>query len=295
MRSVLQDTQEVLEVVVVDDGSHDGSAEHVRREFPAVKVIKQANAGVAAARNAGIAATRGDWIAFLDADDVWLPGKLAAQHALAQAHPEARLIYTAWQVWSDGGVEPSAELLSDLQRRASQPEAWVGASGWIYPELLLDCVVWTSTVLVQRSVLDEVGCFDPTLRVGEDYDLWLRASRVTPILRVCRPYALYRMHSESITKRVPEKNYKGDVIHRALATWGYASPDGTRADKTRVDRGLARTWADYASAHLVAGNTVLARSAALRSLKTFPWHLLGWKVLAKSCTRAPFTRAVRLG
>jgi len=138
-----------LQVIVVDAGSSDGSPERAARDFPCVTLVRQANAGVAAARNTGLAHARHDWVAFIDADDV---------------------------------------------RR------WHGASGWVYPELLLDCVVWTSTVLARKSTLSEAGGFDDALRIGEDWGLRLRLSRLTPSLRVPRPCALHRRRPGSITQ-----------------------------------------------------------------------------------------------
>jgi glycosyltransferase involved in cell wall biosynthesis len=282
IESVLIQQEAELEVIVVDDGSSDNSAELVRRSFPQVQLLRQRNAGVAVARNTGIAQARGSWIAFLDADDVWLPGKLQAQRRLLESYPGARMAYGAWHVWSGSDARPTPALLAQLEREAADRVKWQGASGWIYPELLLDCVVWTSTVLAHRSLFDEGGVFDPELRIGEDYDLWLRLSRLTPILRVQAPLALYRMHPSSITKGVVDRNYKGAVVGRALQRWGYAAPNGRAASKAEVDRGLARSWSDFAGAHLVAGNTRTARSAALTALRVSPGHLLAWKVLLKS-------------
>ena len=282
LRSVLAQSLRPAEVIVVDDGSSDGSADLVRNQFPGVTLLCQANQGVAAARNHGVEHASGDWVAFVDADDAWLPGKLAAQCALLQAHPEARMAYTAWQVWLSTEPEPSPQLLAQLAACADDTERWAGASGWIYPELLLDCVVWTSTVVAQRSLLRELGGFDPALRIGEDYDLWLRASRVTPILRVPRPGALYRLHTASITKGAPARNHKGEVVGRALQRWGYQSPDGRSASRSDVLRGLARSWSDFGGAHLIGGNLPTARRAALTSLRLRPAQLLGWKVLAKA-------------
>lgn len=289
--SVLDQDWPQLEVVVVDDGSSDKSAELVRNNFPGVKLIQQVNQGVAAARNNGILQAQGDWIAFLDADDIWLQGKLRAQWNLLSGAPGARMAYTAWQVWNSTDPVPLPEYLSALLDQASDAGRWTGPTGWIYPQLLLDCEVWTSTVLTHRSILEEVGLFDTTLRIGEDYDLWLRASQVSQILRVPRPYALYRMHASSITKSVPEINHRNFVISRALNRWGYGSPDGTEARKIDVDRALAKSWSDFGSAHLTVGNMTSARLAGVRALRS-DWRLIsGWKVLLKAVARSLTSRS----
>ncbi|OOG51168.1 glycosyltransferase [Polaromonas sp. C04] len=285
IRSVLAQEWPQLEIVVVDDGSSDNSSKLVRDKFPEVVLLRQANQGVAVARNNGISHAKGDWIAFLDADDIWLPGKLHAQWATLKATPAARMTYTAWQVWSGLEPTPSPECLAALLNDADETDRWSGATGWVYSQLLLDCVVWTSTVLAHRTVFKEVGQFDPTLRIGEDYDLWLRASRVTQILRVPRPYALYRMHSASITKSVPEKNYRNLVVDRALARWGYVAPDGSYARKADVASAMAKSWSDFAGAHLDAGNLALAQQAGLQALRADWRHVNGWKVLLKTAVR----------
>lgn len=289
LRSVLGQGLSAIEVIVVDDGSQDASADLVQSRFPGVTLLRQPNQGVAAARNLGIAHASGEWVAFVDADDIWLPDKLAAQWALLQSNPEARMAYTAWQVWQSTDPGPPAQLVADLAAAAGDEARWAGASGWIYPELLLDCCVWTSTVLAQTALLRELGGFDSSLRIGEDYDLWLRASRVTPILRVPRPLALYRHHPSNVTKGVPKANHKGEVVTRALQRWGYQSPDGRRAREADVARGLARSWSDFAGAHLVGGNPTVARQAAMRAVRTAPLQWLGWAVLVKALGRSPRT------
>jgi GT2 family glycosyltransferase len=285
IESVLAQEHPGLELIVVDDGSKDGSVDLVCRLFPQVRIERQANAGVAAARNRGIGLARGDYIAFVDADDIWLPGKLAATLALIQATPGCRMGYTAWQVWPSTEPRPSGADLTALAAAAGNTAQWCGASGWIYPELLLDCVVWTSTVLVQRSLFDEVGMFDISLRVGEDYDLWLRLSRVTPIVRVARPFAMYRIHPASITKTMPTANYRARVIGSALARWGMVSPDGRTADSVAVQKMLAKSWSDFAGAQLAAGEPAQAWRSAWTALSRDAGHVPGWKLLVKSALR----------
>lgn len=283
-----------LEVLVVDDGSTDNSVELVRSRFPMVKLLRQANSGVAAARNLGIRFATGDWIAFVDADDIWLPGKLAAQWEALQFDPEVRLAYSAWHVWHSEDPSPSQTLMAQLGAEGDNLERWGGCSGWIYPQLLLECCVWTSTVLAQRALLDEIGVFDTTLRIGEDLDLWLRASRVTAIVRVSRPLALYRMHPNSITKAAPETNFQAQVVLRAIERWGYSGPNGGRAIKSDVDKALARTWNDYAGANLAAGNSQRARTGSLMSVRTRWQQTQGWKLLARSLAKSVLPTGTRL-
>ena len=279
-----------LEVVVVDDGSSDRSAELICASFPEVRLVQQLNQGIAVARNHGIACAQGDWIAFLDADDIWLPGKLQAQWDTLSAIPGTRMCHTAFEFWTSTEPSPEPAFLAALQRRSGDRKRWLGVSGWIYPQLLLDCAVWTSTVLVHRSVFSEVGPFDQSLRIGEDYDLWLRISRVTQILHVAFPYALYRLHPTSITRSIVQENHRGLVISRALARWGYLSPDGSSARKADVDRALANTWSEFACVHLTAGNFIRARQAALTALRIDLTHAKGWKVLISTFAGSLFSQ-----
>lgn len=286
LRSVLAQDWPKLEIIVVDDGSSDRSAELVRTQFPDITLLQQKNSGVAAARNLGIANAKGDWIAFVDADDIWLPGKLHAQWLALSLHPGERMAYTAWHVWPCANPEPEATLLRDLGQHSTDTSLWDGPTGWIYPDLLEDCCVWTSTVLMHRSLLEQIGTFDEQLRIGEDYDLWLRASQATQIVRIPKPLALYRMHPDSITKKAPDTNYQALVIVRAINQWGYCSPDGRTAAKKIVDSALARTWRDFAGAHMKAGNLEHARHGSFMSLRSDWCQLRGWKLAGRSILRS---------
>jgi len=287
IRSVLLQNWPNLEIIVVDDGSKDNSVKVVSDTFPFVKLVCQANQGVAAARNNGIAQSSGAWIALVDADDIWLEGKLAKQWALLQANPGVRMSCTSWQMWQCIDPEPTPEYVQQVQAMAIDKTTGAGPNGWIYTDLLAACVVWTSTVLAHRSVFDEIGQFDATLHIGEDYDLWLRAARVTQILRVPQPMALYRRHAASLTKAAPSKNWEATVVQSALCRWGLASPDGAQAKNEVVARHVARTWSDFAGANLIAGKRRRAWVAAIKSIKTYWQQMLGWKVLLKAAINHP--------
>ena len=287
LRSVYEQQWPELEVIVVDDGSSDHSVALVARQFPQVILVRQINSGVAAARNNGISRAKGELVAFVDADDYWLPGKLCLQWQALAEHGSARMAYGAWVVWESTEPGPDESYLTSVAALSGLRERWSGPSGWIYPQLLLDSEVWTSTVLAFRSLYDEIGVFDTELRIGEDYDLWLRASRVTEILRIAQPTALYRMHGSNITRKAPTDNHQARVIMRALARWGYDSPDGRRANPVDVDHALARTWRNFASSQLVVGDHRVARSAAAQAVRHDPAHAGGWKILLRSLLPAP--------
>jgi glycosyltransferase involved in cell wall biosynthesis len=283
LKSVLSQEGVDLEVIVVDDGSTDDTADQVLRGFPQVRLLRQANAGVSEARNRGVREARYPWIAFIDADDIWLPGKLAAQSELLADRPDCLMSYTAWHVWISQEPEPDSALMEELAAASADTARWRGPTGDIYTDLLADCHVWTSTVMIRRSLFISLGGFDPKRRVGEDYELWIKASRRTVILKVPSPLALYRHHGGNVTQRVPEANHKAEVVEAAIANWGWISPWGRPADRRAVRRGLARSWADFAGATLKAkGSSLVAWESALRSLGLAPLQTLGWLVLLKS-------------
>lgn len=161
--SVLSQDHPDFEIIVVDDGSTDTTSGLLAQYGSAIRIIRQPNSGVSAARNAGILLAKGDLLAFLDSDDYWLPGKLSAQAAFFDAHPESVICQTE-ELWVRRG------------RRVNPGRRHRKRSGWIFIPSLSLCLISPSAVMMRRSLLDKVGLFDESLPACEDYDLWLRIS-----------------------------------------------------------------------------------------------------------------------
>jgi glycosyltransferase involved in cell wall biosynthesis len=186
--SVLAQEFRGFELIVVDDGSTDGTPRLLAAYGDAIRVLRRENGGVSAARNAGIAAARAALIAFLDSDDLWLPGKLAQQVAFFARHPEALICQTE-ETWVRNG------------RRVNPGKRHRKRGGMIFEPSLALCLVSPSAVMVRRELFDRVGLFDETLPACEDYDLWLRVACRHPIHLIDSPLIVKRGgHSDQLSR-----------------------------------------------------------------------------------------------
>ncbi len=206
VESVLGQTYREVEVIVVDDGSTDGTGEFVATAFsdPRVRYRYQSHAGVSSARNTGLDLARGAYIAFLDSDDSWKPWHLSLLLAGLDRHPEVGLIWAETEFVDPAGVVTAspalAQLLSAYGRftreelfSSSSPLTDLGVDipasndggrlyiGDIFSPMIMGNLVLTSSAVIRRDRVDEVGRFDERMTVGEDYDFFLRACRAGPV------------------------------------------------------------------------------------------------------------------
>jgi glycosyltransferase involved in cell wall biosynthesis len=188
--SVFEQTFNDVELLVIDDGSTDNTEAVMRRYGSQVRYIRQSNGGVAAARNRGIVESRGRWIAFLDADDTWLAGKLERQLAALADSAEGRACYSAFAL-VDTQLAPLGVNRSERHGTALE-------------DLLLrgNVIGTPSTVVCDRALFDLAGGFDTTLSQCADWDMWIRLAAFTDFIYVDEPLAKYRQHPNNMSRNV---------------------------------------------------------------------------------------------
>jgi glycosyltransferase involved in cell wall biosynthesis len=191
IRSVLAQTYRSFELIVVDDGSTDGTEGLVRSFSPPVRYARQPHAGVARARNRGLDEARGELIAFQDSDDLWHQDKLALQVALLNERPEVGVVCTAEQI-----IDPDGNVIGGQWKTLH--------SGWVTEALFQSIFVIMPSAVVRRHVVDRVGRFDGSLRINSDYQFWLRASLVTEFFALDQPLVYERRWADRLTSAKAE-------------------------------------------------------------------------------------------
>ncbi len=187
--SVLAQTHAAGEIIVIDDGSADETPHIMERDYGMVDYYYRENRGVSAARNSGIRKAAGEWLAFLDSDDEWLPNKLQMQVQRINGQPDCRIIHNE-EIWIRDGAR-----VNPMHRHRKY-------GGMIFEHCLPLCVISPSAVVIHRSVFDKVGLFDESLPACEDYDLWLRICALYPVEYIDDPLIIkYGGHQDQLSRQ----------------------------------------------------------------------------------------------
>lgn len=205
LRSALEQTLPPAEIVVVDDGSSDGTAERVHAlGDERIKLHRQENAGSASARNHAIREASHDWLAFLDADDLWLPEKLASQMAVVEAHPGVTFLFAnvvntdlEGRILGSPFIDLAETEMPDVPHHTSGDTLIFEKP--LLPYFLLDNHAHTQTVMVKKQNVDAVDGFNESLRVGQDIDLWFRLLKTARATYTDRVLCHRRLHEHNIT------------------------------------------------------------------------------------------------
>jgi hypothetical protein len=264
VRSVLAQSRPVAECIVVDDGSTDGTADVLASFGSSIVVVHQDHAGVAAARNAGMAKATGDCFAFLDADDVWFPGKTAAQLPVLQAEPDAGAVYSGF-VMTDEHLQPRRLIVHSGGPR-SVNRAFLGYSGGLG---------FSFTGIVRRDAAEAAGGYDERLSNCADVDFWWRLSRMRPVVGVRRPLAFYRLHPYGQMHR----DYDGATEERARMS---AAADTAGLPRDWARRSIARREA-HRGCHLLCQGRVVSGSKHLRRAAALDGWALAMAPVSSVC------------
>jgi glycosyltransferase involved in cell wall biosynthesis len=213
VESVLEQTFKDFELIVVDDGSTDHTLSLLEKFGPSLRLCRQENRGVSAARNRGLAEAGGELIAFLDSDDLWLPEKLAVQASYLRTFPQAALCHTE-EIWLRRG------------RRVNPRRRHAKASGKAFAELLRESLISPSAVVIRRAVLEGAGGFDERLPACEDYALWLTLARTHRIHLIDRPLVIKRGgHPDQLSRTLWGLDRFRVQVLRELASDAGLSPE----------------------------------------------------------------------
>jgi glycosyltransferase involved in cell wall biosynthesis len=208
VRSVLEQTYARVECIVVDDGSTDGTYEAVAKFGERVRTIRKRNGGVSSARNAGARAGSGDYVAFLDADDLWRPEKIDQQIRLAVQRTEVGLFYT--------GVSLVDEALRPLGEVRAAPPGIALRNMLLFRQPSIPAIA--STALIPAAVLRALSGFDERLSTSADYDLACRIALRFPVERIDEALTLYRIHGAQMHRDPRALELDMRIVHEKIFT-----------------------------------------------------------------------------
>ena len=255
--SVLAQSYSNTEIIVVDDGSRDDSLSVLEKYGGGIRVVRQSNQGVSAARNRGIAESRGSFIAFLDADDEWYPDKLTRQIALFD-RPVVGLVYCSVEYVDESGRSLGTNL--------------TGRRGRVLREiaLLRGTIVLAggSTAVVRRECFDKAGFFDREMSTAADWDMWRRIACYYEIDVVREPLIRYRLRPASMHRNVDI--FAHDMLH-GFSTM-FADPAASEVRKLRR-RAYSTLYLMLSGSYLYAGRWMKCFGYAMRSIVTWPLNI----------------------
>lgn len=257
--SITAQSFEDFEIIVVDDGSIDATAEIAAAQDPRVRVVQQHNQGIAVARNVGISHARGEWIAFMDHDDLWHPQKLKAQCAVLESDFGCGIVYGEFLRWDPQTPPNFPDEDIDSSRVVAE------FSGFILSQLVRTNWVLLSTAMIRRSVFETVGLFDPAMPPADDWDFVIRAAEHYRFVKLAQKVALYRVHGGQTSLKLTPRNVEFELRTKALERVNALG--GAGLDMDDINQRQFRALFNYGYLQYRAGLYSEARATFFTSLR----------------------------
>ena len=306
--SVLGQSMRDYEVIVVDDGSTDGTREVIEAYGPGVRYHWQENGGLAVARNTGLQLATGEMLTYLDADDIWEPENLAIKAAILDHNQDVGGVFSEFSIFDDEGprhprgtrqmfpfFERTGLTLADVlieNRSVSLPDGGTVAllAGHVFDRLFWGNFILPTSMLIRVRAARETGNFRPELRTQQDYEYWLRFTRRFPLAYVDRPLVRYRRHARQLTDHSRIEN-----ILRAVESIisQYEADFASRGRSGEYRRRLAGVHLELSKVCLGQGRRVEARACLKSSISLAPLNAEAYAALAVSLVPTAWLLAIR--
>ena len=312
--SVLTQTYSNLELIVVDDGSTDGTEEIITPFLrdPRIQYVKQENAGVAAARNRGLSLRKGDLVAFIDSDDIWEPEKLSIEVAIMKALPEAGIVCSDFSAVKGSALMEKSHIRSYFSvfndyalsyqdifsHRLGQSTEGLSEGeevywGNIFNTMLFGNTILTSTCLCRSAVFETVGVFDPSLKTIEDYDLYLKITKIFPVALVTKPLIRYRYSEHQLSGEIYFDKLCVNLINIFTKNVeAIEDADFLRENKRKLQKHLGKYQAMQAYFHFSREEMKEAARCYWQSIRSNPGNLKSYVYLFFSVMPAGISRSI---
>jgi glycosyltransferase involved in cell wall biosynthesis len=289
IESILAQTYSSYELIVVDDGSNDGTRQTVddlSHRLQVQYIFHPVSLGIAPSMNDGVRHASGEFIAFLDHDDAWFPNFLETQMSYLESHPETGMVHSDFQTTDVAGNILEASVAKS--RKRNRP------SGNVFPQLFMDSFIVGNSVLIRKECFARLGVFDESLRWG-DYHMWLRISRHYRVDYVSQVLTMYRQHPAQSTRTNPGRATTVDsvglqAIQKILELYPEVRQE---LGETLIDRRLASLWFDSAYSWWSQGASQNARLCLSKSIHLAPLNPRSYILYALSMLRREDAMATR--
>lgn len=267
--SLSAQTYRPLEIIIADDGSTDRSAEIAEQHTALPIVLREPHRCAPAVRNAGIRRATGEYVAFCDVDDLWTTDKIQKQVAIFEAQQEVGFVFTDYARVDAKGENLRYRKVGRLEKAFNKSDQ--------FASLVLRNSVPTSTVMLRRSLFERIGFFDETMRIADDWDLWIRVAKSgTRMHRINEVLMHYRLHGQNISSKI-------ETIHRdrlQVLTKAFDGLDDTPAVRRLKNRALALAYFEAANSLFSVGDRAQFRTF-YREARRFGGPLLSPKAFRR--------------